>query len=193
MPKLFELPSRLRAEPATSAGCRQDHRDAKNLAEDINVRLSGTQPRRARRRAGRTRGRDRGAGTASTPARSSRSGRSPPWRSALVLLGLCYLARHIHARWEFGTINNVFDALNTGFDLLVLLAGALWFCVTFEARIKRKEALGFIEELRGVRPRHRRDSALLHPRPLPTPLRSPAQQPGHRRDLPRSIARRCSP
>ncbi|MGP0066154.1 MAG: hypothetical protein ACLQGP_21455, partial [Isosphaeraceae bacterium] len=67
---------------------------------------------------------------------------------SLVLLGLWYLARHIHTRWEFGTINNVFDALNTGFNLLVLLAGALWFCVTLEARIKRKEALGFIEELR---------------------------------------------
>ena len=67
---------------------------------------------------------------------------------SLVLLGLWYLARHIHARWEFGTINNLFDALNTGFNLLVLLAGALWFCVTLEARIKRKEALAFIEELR---------------------------------------------
>jgi hypothetical protein len=45
-------------------------------------------------------------------------------------------------------MNNVFDAVNTGFNLLVLLAGALWFFVTIEARIKRKEALGFIEELR---------------------------------------------
>ena len=30
----------------------------------------------------------------------------------------------------------------------VLLAGALWFCVTLEARIERKKALRFIEELR---------------------------------------------
>jgi hypothetical protein len=45
----------------------------------------------------------------------------------LVLLGLWFLARHIHARWEFATMNNVFDAFNTGFNLLVLLAGALWF------------------------------------------------------------------
>jgi hypothetical protein len=66
----------------------------------------------------------------------------------LVLVGLWYLGRNIHARWELNTINNVFDALNTGFNLLVLLAGALWFCATLEARIKRKEALGFIEELR---------------------------------------------
>ena len=66
----------------------------------------------------------------------------------LALVGLWYLARHVHARWEFGTIGDLFDALNAGFNLLVLLAGALWFCVTLEARIKRKEALGFIEELR---------------------------------------------
>ena len=63
-------------------------------------------------------------------------------------MGLWYLARHIHARWEFGTIGDLFGALTAGFNLLVLLAGALWFFVTLEARIKRKEALGFIEELR---------------------------------------------
>jgi hypothetical protein len=66
----------------------------------------------------------------------------------LALVGLWYLARHIHARWEFGTIGDLFGALTAGFNLLVLLAGALWFFVTLEARIKRKEALGFIEELR---------------------------------------------
>jgi hypothetical protein len=31
---------------------------------------------------------------------------------------------------------------------VILFAGALWFCVTIETWIKRKEALGFIEELR---------------------------------------------
>ena len=74
---------------------------------------------------------------------SSRSGRYPPWRSVWSSrrLGISYPA---HSRqWELGTINNVFDAVNTGFNLLVLLAGALWFCVTLEAWIKRKEALGF--------------------------------------------------
>jgi hypothetical protein len=65
-----------------------------------------------------------------------------------VLLALWYLARHIHAKWEFGTINEVFDGVHTGFELLVMFAGALWFCVTLEARMKRKAALAFIEELR---------------------------------------------
>ncbi len=63
-------------------------------------------------------------------------------------MGLWYLVRHIHARWEFSTIGELFGALTAGFNLLVLLAGALWFCATLEARLKRKEALGFIEELR---------------------------------------------
>jgi hypothetical protein len=67
---------------------------------------------------------------------------------ALALVGLWYLARHIHTRWEFGTIGELFGALTAGFNLLVLLAGALWFCVTLEARLKRREALAFIEELR---------------------------------------------
>ena len=35
-----------------------------------------------------------------------------------------------------------------------------------------------------VCPRHRRDPALLHPRPLPIPRRGPTWQPSHRRDLP---------
>jgi hypothetical protein len=65
-----------------------------------------------------------------------------------ALLALWFLASHIHARWEFGTINEVFDGIHTGFELFVMFAGALWFCATLEARIKRKSALEFIEELR---------------------------------------------
>ena len=40
-----------------------------------------------------------------------------------TLLGLWYLARHIHARWEFGMITEVFEATDAGFNLLVILAG----------------------------------------------------------------------
>ncbi len=65
-----------------------------------------------------------------------------------TLLGLWYLARHIHARWEFGTITEVFEATDAGFNLLVILAGALWSFLTLEARIKRRKALGSIEQLR---------------------------------------------
>jgi hypothetical protein len=64
------------------------------------------------------------------------------------LLGLWYLGNHIHTRWVFGTITDVFEATDAGFNLLVLLAGALWFLITIEARIKRKKALDFLEELR---------------------------------------------
>ena len=42
----------------------------------------------------------------------------------------------------------MFEATDAGFNLLVLLAGALWFFITLEARIKRKKALASIEELR---------------------------------------------
>ncbi len=56
--------------------------------------------------------------------------------------------RHVHTRWEFGTITELFEATDAGFNLLVILAGALWFFVTLEARLKRKKALGHLEELR---------------------------------------------
>ncbi len=147
MPKVFTL--RLQPEPD------QRHRldagkiieTARNLADDINARFPGSSLAGLAEEltkvaiATRTRGRQ-----ARRPIRAIRA--VSALAISLVLLGLWYLARHVHTRWEFGTINNVFDALNTGFNLLVLLAGALWFCVTLEARIKRKEALGFIEELR---------------------------------------------
>ena len=120
---------------------------AKNLADDINTRLPGSNL----------------AGLAgelanvavATLTRGRRAGRPiltirgvSTLAISVALLGLWYLARHLHARWEFGTIGELFETLTAGFNLLVLLAGALWFCVTLEARIKRKEALAYIQELR---------------------------------------------
>ena len=64
------------------------------------------------------------------------------------LLGIWYLVVHIHTRWEFGTITEVFEATDAGFNLLVLLAGALWFLFTLEGRAKRKKALAFLGDLR---------------------------------------------
>jgi len=120
---------------------------AKNLAADINARFSGTNLAvLAEELASLAVATEERARRARRPFLAIRA--FSTLAISLVLLGLWYLARHIHTRWEFSTINSVFDALNTGFNLLVLLAGALWFCVTLEARIKRKEALGFIEELR---------------------------------------------
>jgi hypothetical protein len=141
----------LRARPGTDAKHRLDAgkiiETAKNLADEINVRLPGTNLAVL---AGAL------AALAVATEERGRQARRPflairalsGLAIGVVFVGLWFLARHIHARWEFGTMNNVFDAINTGFNLLVLLAGALWFLVTIEARIKRKEALGFIEELR---------------------------------------------
>ncbi len=67
---------------------------------------------------------------------------------ALCALGLWYLAYHIHTRWEFGTVAELFEAADAGFNLLVLVAGALWFFITLEARSKRRKALEYIGELR---------------------------------------------
>ena len=147
MPKLFELRPRPGPDPKHRLDAGKIVETAKNLANDINTRLPGSSLAGLAEElakvavATRTRGRQARRPILAIRALSALA-------IGLVLVGLWYLARHIHARWEFGTINDIFDALNTGFNLLVLLAGALWFCVTLEARIKRKEALGFIEELR---------------------------------------------
>ena len=120
---------------------------AKNLADDINARLPGTTLARLAEEltrvavTTRTRGRH-----AQRPILAIRA--VSALAIGLALVGLWYLARHIHTRWEFGTVGELFGALTAGFNLLVLLAGALWFCATLEARLKRREALGFIEELR---------------------------------------------
>ncbi len=51
------------------------------------------------------------------------------------------------AFWD-RTLTELFEATDAGFNLLVLLAGALWFFITLEGRLKRKKALESIEELR---------------------------------------------
>jgi hypothetical protein len=120
---------------------------AKNLAAEINARLPGSNLAGLADEltklavAARTRGR-----RARRPILAIRV--VSALAIGLALVGLWYLARHIHTRWEFGTIGDLFGALTAGFNLLVLVTGALWFCVTLEARLKRREALGFIEELR---------------------------------------------
>lgn len=72
--------------------------------------------------------------------------------SALAIVAgaslLGFIGFHVHARWVFGTITEVFEATDAGFNLLAILAGALWFLGSFEARIKRRRALESIEELR---------------------------------------------
>ncbi len=72
--------------------------------------------------------------------------------SALCIWGLWYIVDHIqthliNAHLEFGTISDLFEAADAGFNMLVGLAGVLWFLVTIEARFKRKQALAHIGEL----------------------------------------------
>jgi hypothetical protein len=120
---------------------------AKNLANDINARLPESSLAALAEDltkvavATRTRGRH-----AQRPILAIRV--VSALAIGLAVVGLWYLARHLHARWEFGTIGELFGALTAGFNLLVLLAGALWFCATLEARFKRKETLEYIQELR---------------------------------------------
>jgi hypothetical protein len=120
---------------------------AKNLEADINARFPGSTLAGLAEEltriavATRTRGR-----RARQPILAIRA--VSALAIGLALVGLWYLARHIHTRWEFGTVGDLFGALTAGFNLVVLLAGALWFCVTLEARFKRKETLEYIQELR---------------------------------------------
>ena len=147
MPKVFAL----RLQPGPDQRHRLDAgkivETAKNLADDINARFPGSSLAGLAEEltkvavATRTRGRQ-----ARRPILAIRA--VSALAIGLALVGLWYLVRHIHTRWEFSTIGELFGALTAGFNLLVLLAGALWFCATLEARLKRREALGFIEELR---------------------------------------------
>ena len=71
---------------------------------------------------------------------------------ALCVLGLWYIVDHIqthliNAHLEFGNISDLFEAADAGFNMLVGLAGVLWFLVTIDARVKRKQALAHIGEL----------------------------------------------
>jgi hypothetical protein len=148
MPIDFALRPRLETRPKHRLDADKIIETAKNLANEIRLQLPGSNLAKLAEEL---------AVLAVETEERGRQARRPflairalsALAISLVLLGLWYLARHIHTtRWELNTINSVFDALNTGFNLLVLLAGALWFCATLEARFKRKEALGFIEELR---------------------------------------------
>jgi hypothetical protein len=62
---------------------------------------------------------------------------------------------------------------------MTLLAGALCFCVTIEAWIKCKEALGFIEEMREFADIVNVAQLYYTPQPLPIPPRGPAPASPH--------------
>ena len=66
--------------------------------------------------------------------------------TTVLFLGL--IAHHIHTRWAFSSVTDLFEATDAGFNLLAILGGTLWFFGSFESRIKRRRALASIEELR---------------------------------------------
>lgn len=120
---------------------------AENLARGVGERLPGTTlASLAVKLAAIARDTDERAQQARRPIYAIRAGSL--LAISATIFGLWYLAGHIHTRWEFGTITELFEATDAGFNLLVLLAGALWFLITIEARIKRRKALDSIEELR---------------------------------------------
>src|SRR5947208_2229416 len=119
---------------------------AENLVQRIGQRLPGSSLScLAVELAGIARATDQRAQEARRPILAIRF--ASVTATGLSLLGLWYLVDRIHTRWEFGTITELFEATDAGFNLLVILAGALWFLITLEARLKRKRALGSIEEL----------------------------------------------
>ncbi len=54
----------------------------------------------------------------------------------------------IPASWRFETVAELFEAIDAGFNLIVLLIGALWFLYSLEATLKRNQALESIKILR---------------------------------------------
>ena len=123
MPNVFELKPRPGPDPKHRLDADKIIETAKNLANEINLRLPGTNLAILAR--------EMAVLAVETEERGQQARRPFLAIRALsavaigvVLLALWYLGRHIHARWDFGTVNNVFDAINTGFNLLVLLAGA---------------------------------------------------------------------
>ena len=66
----------------------------------------------------------------------------------LAIAILTWSITSIPASWRFETVAELFEAIDTGFNLIVLLAGALWFLYSLEATLKRKQALESIKSLR---------------------------------------------
>jgi len=120
---------------------------AKHLSADINDRLPGSSL------AGLARQLEE---IAVVTVQRGQSARQPILLArALSTLGIfaglaliVVLSSHVHARWSAGTIGEVFETISAGTNLLILLAGGVWTCLTLERQLKRREALAFIEELR---------------------------------------------
>ncbi|MBI4350887.1 MAG: hypothetical protein HY550_05575, partial [Elusimicrobia bacterium] len=79
-----------------------------------------------------------------------------PLRAGIALLLLAFfavlarIAAGFHVAGSFGTLTDLIQAVEASFNLIILLCGGIFFLVTLEARIKRKQALEMIHELRAL-------------------------------------------
>lgn len=120
---------------------------AQNLAQEVGERLPGTTlAGLAAELLSIAHSTEERATQASKPIHSLRIASAAA--IGIASLSLLLVAFHIHARWEFATITEVFESMSAGVNLVALLAGAIWFLASFEARIKRRRALQSVEELR---------------------------------------------
>lgn len=71
---------------------------------------------------------------------------------ALLLLAffavLASMAAGLHVAGSFGSLTELIQAVEASFNIIILLCGGIFFLVTLETRIKRKQALEMIHELR---------------------------------------------
>lgn len=71
---------------------------------------------------------------------------------ALLLLAffavLARMAAGLHVAGSFGSLTDLIQAVEASFNIIILLCGGIFFLVTLETRIKRKQALEMIHELR---------------------------------------------
>lgn len=79
-----------------------------------------------------------------------------PLRVGIALLLLIFsavlfeIAAGLHVSKGFDSITDLVQAVEASFNIIILLSGGIFFLATLEARIKRKQALGMIHELRAL-------------------------------------------
>jgi len=79
-----------------------------------------------------------------------------PLRVGTALLLLVFfavlfeIAAGLHVAKGFDSITDIIQAVEASFNIIILLCGGIFFLATLEARIKRKQALEMIHELRAL-------------------------------------------
>lgn len=79
-----------------------------------------------------------------------------PLRAGIVLLLLVLaavivrMAASLHVSGSFGSLTDLIQAVEASFNILILLSGGIYFLATLEVRVKRKQALEMLQELRAL-------------------------------------------